>query len=377
MSKRPDDEFFMGKALQLARKGLGCVGANPLVGAVIVKGDEITGRGYQRAPEGIHAEVDAIRKNRGETLDSTLYVNLEPCCYSTTPCTTSLIQHRFKRIVIGAIDPDPRVNGRGLSLLKEHGIDVEVGVLTRECERLNEVYFKYIREGLPFVTVKFAQTLDGRIASKTRHSQWISSDASLRFVHKLRSINQAVMIGIGTVLQDDPRLTVRLTRGKNPCRIVVDSSLRIPLSSKVITQEENSISVMKRRKCCEEGVILATTPRADKEKITALEEMGAQVLVIKENSEGQVDLKELLYELGRRGISSVMVEGGAKIITSLLRLNLLDKLVVVVAPKILGKGIEAVGDLGIRDVNQALRFSEVKMRRLGIDFIFEGRFAAS
>ncbi|PJA50242.1 MAG: riboflavin biosynthesis protein RibD [Syntrophobacterales bacterium CG_4_9_14_3_um_filter_49_8] len=240
------------------------------------------------------------------------------------------------------------------------GIEVKVGVLEAECKKLNEFYFKYIQTGMPFVTIKFAQSLDGRIASTTGHSQWISCDASLKLAHRLRGIHDGLMVGIGTVLRDDPRLTVRLAKGVDPCRIIVDSNLKIPLDAKVLTEGDP------------QRTIIATTEKIDKSKASMVEDLGAQVIEVDENQKGQVDLRMLLQRLGEMKIFSVLVEGGAELLTSFLRANLVDKFVIAIAPKIIGKGIEAVGNLGIKDVSKAIRFSEVKTRKVGTDLIFEG-----
>ena len=341
------DEDYMKQALRLARKGLGKTSPNPMVGAVIVKNDRIIGQGYHRYFGGKHAEIDALRNARENVAGSTIYVTLEPCGYygKTPPCTDALIGNKIKRVVIGVLDPNPQVNGKGVEILKQHGIETRVGVLEEECRRLNESHFKYITTGLPLVTLKFAQTLDGRIATATGKSQWLSSEKFRRLAHQLRATNDAVMAGIGTVLADDPQLTVRLVRGRQPTRIILDSRLRIPLEARVIKSRELA------------PVIIATTPRADEKKISLLRNKGIEVLVIYEDETGGVDLKELLKTLGERGISSVLVEGGAGVITSLLRQNLVDKVITAIAPRIMGKGIEAVGELNLREVNQTLALS--------------------
>lgn len=228
---------------------------------------------------------------------------------------------------------------------------------------MNEFYSKYAQTGLPFITAKVAQSLDGRIASSTGHSQWISCDASLRFAHRLRSTHDGLMVGIGTIVQDDPQLTVRLTKGANPSRIIVDSKLKIPIEAKVFTNGDP------------QKTIVATTKRIDDAKVARVESMGAKILVIDEDEEGHVDLRELLHKLGEMQICSVLVEGGARLLTSFLRARLVDKFVIAIAPKIIGKGIEAVGNLGIEDVSKAIKFSEVKTRKVGTDFIFEGWIA--
>ena len=357
------DENYMRMALRLARKGLGKTSPNPMVGAVIVKNDRIIGKGYHHRFGGKHAEINAIQSATENTGGATLYVTLEPCCHhgKTPPCVEAVIQHNLKRVVIGTLDPNPQVNGRSVEILRQHGIETRVGVLEEESRSLNEAHTKYMTTGLPLVTLKFAQTLDGRIATATGNSQWISSAESRRLAHKLRSLNDAVMVGAGTVLSDDPQLTVRLVKGKNPARIILDSRLRIPPESKVLQSQE------------EAATIVATTSHADKAKFSRLHEMGTEVLIIPEDDKGEVDLRHLLSILGKRGFSSILVEGGAEVITSMLRLNLADKLVIIIAPKIMGKGIEAVGELNVADVSQSLKLSFVKTYRMGEDLVVEAR----
>ena len=359
-----NNEYYMRKALILARRGLGKTSPNPMVGALVVRDDRIIGQGYHRHYGGHHAEINAIKDARGRISGATLYVTLEPCCHhgkKTPPCLDALLKYNLGRVVIGTVDPSPQVNGRSIEVLRERGIETEVGVLTEECHRLNEAYFKYIQTGIPFVTLKFAQTLDGRIASATGDSRWISSTPSLKFAHKLRSFHDAVLVGVGTIQTDDPQLTVRLVKGRSPIRIVTDSRLRIALSSKVLKEQEVA------------RTIIATTSQADSEKLSSLTQMGIEILSVEEDTEGKVNLRDLLSKLGGMNISSVLVEGGTAIITSLIRQRLVDKYIVISAPKLMGKGIDAVGDLGILDVDSALKLSFVKAYRNGQDLIIEAK----
>ena len=334
-----------------------------MVGAVIVRDGEIIGEGYHHHYGGSHAEINAIQDAGEEIKGATLYVTLEPCCHygKTPPCVDTLIKGNIGRVVMGTIDPNPMVKGKTIEILKQRGIETKIGVLGEECYRLNEAYFKYIQTGTPFVTLKLAQTLDGRIATITGNSQWISSESSRKLAHKLRSLHDGILVGIGTILADDPQLTVRLVRGRNPVRIIPDSRLRIPLSSKVLKDQDVS------------PTIVATTPQASEGKLSRLREMGLEVLMVQEDKEGQVDLKVLLRKLGERGISSLLVEGGAKTITSFLHQGLVEKVVIAIAPKILGKGIETVGELGIQDIGQALKLSFVRTYTSGEDLIVEAR----
>ena len=357
------DETYMKQALKLARKGLGKTSPNPMVGAIIVKANQIIGQGYHRRYGGNHAEINAFQSARESLTGATLYVTLEPCCYhgKTPPCVEAIIQNSIGKVIIGTLDPNPRVNGSSVAILNQHGIETKVGVLEAECRDLNEAHFKYMTTGLPLVTLKFAQTMDGRIATATGDSRWISSDKFRRLAHKLRATNDAVMVGIDTVLADNPRLTVRLVKGRSPTRVILDSRLRIPLEAEVVRSQEAA------------PTIIATTSRADEKKLSSLRNIGIEVLLIQEDEAGEVDLRHLLSLLGERNISSVLVEGGAGVITSLLRHHLADKVMLAIAPKIMGKGIEAVGELNIREVSQALKLSFRRLYRMGEDLVIEAK----
>ncbi len=352
-----EDEIFMKMALRLAKRGEGWVSPNPLVGAVIVKDGRVIAQGYHRRYGGDHAEVDAIKRAREPLEGATLYVNLEPCCHwgKTPPCTDRILEAGIKRVVISNLDPNPLVSGKGKELLEGHGVSVHVGVLEQMGRQLNYAYFKYHEEGLPLVTLKWAQSLDGRIATLGGDSRWISSDRALRFAHRLRAIHDAVLVGIGTVLRDDPQLTVRFTRGRDPLKVVLDSRLRIPPSARLLRDPAR--------------VILASTKRADPERVEEMRRRGAEVLLL---GQERVDLRGLLKELHRRGVQSVLVEGGSGILTSFLKEGLADRVIVILSPKLIGKGVEAIGDLGIRMVGEALRFRRVSFRRIGHDLVLEG-----
>ncbi len=358
------DEDYMKLALRLARKGLGKVSPNPMVGAVIVKDNRIIGQGYHRRFGDKHAEINAIEAATESIAGATLYVTLEPCRHwgKTPPCTDALIRSQIGRIVIGVLDPNPLMRGKSVELLKQHGIESKVGVLEDECRALNKAHFKLMTTGRPLVILKFAQTLDGRIATSSGDSRWISSEKFLRLVHQLRATNDAIMVGVGTIIADDPQLTVRRIKGRNPVRIVLDATLRIPSEARVLKNQELALT------------ILATTSRANEPKLSRLREMGIEVIVNPEDDKGEVDLKHLLGVLGKRGIASVLVEGGSGVITSFLRQSLADRLVIAVAPKIMGKGIEAVAELGITEVSQSLKLSYQRVFRRGDDLVIEANF---
>jgi diaminohydroxyphosphoribosylaminopyrimidine deaminase/5-amino-6-(5-phosphoribosylamino)uracil reductase len=266
----------------------------------------------------------------------------------------------LKRVVVGTPDPNPEVNGKSIKILRSKGIKVDVGILDTECRKLNECYFKFIKSGIPYVTVKYAQTLDGRIATKTGDSQWISSEASRKYVHVLRSTNDGIMVGKRTVTADNPQLTVRHVKGKNPLRIIVDSKLCIPIKSSVLTDDNPH------------QTIIATTSNAPSRKITAIKKLGVEILVVKKERNGKVSFSSLLKELGKREIMSVLVEGGSGMITALLKVNLVDKMIIPISPRIIGKGLEAIGDLNINKIKDAIKFSSFKTMKKGDDLIFEG-----
>jgi diaminohydroxyphosphoribosylaminopyrimidine deaminase/5-amino-6-(5-phosphoribosylamino)uracil reductase len=357
------DEHYMRRAIQLARKGEGRVSPNPLVGAVIVRGGRIIGEGYHRRCGENHAEINAIQKATEPVEGATFFITMEPCSHfgRTPPCVDALLACHPGRVVVGTTDPNPLVSGRGIRTLAQHGIETRIGVLEEECRRLNEVFFKYIRTGRPYVTLKFAQTLDGRIATATGHSRWISSPPSLHFAHRLRGLHDAILVGAGTVLQDDPELTCRLVRGKNPLRIVVDSQLLSSPEARIFKEQKGA------------PAMVATTQRAAGERRRLFEEQGIEVLEIGEDRAGRVDLPLLLAALGKREIASLLVEGGAAVITAFLREKLTDRLVVILAPKIIGDGLGAVGEMGIRRMDDALRLSFRRIARRGNDLVLDAR----
>lgn len=358
-----NDEYYMKLAVGLARKGRFYVGPNPMVGAVIVKNGRIIGRGYHKKFGGNHAEINAI-KNAGEDITgATLYVTLEPCCHEgkTPPCTDSIAKHKIARVVIGTVDSNPLVSRQGINYLQSRGIAVKTGVLEKECRQLNEKFFYYMETGLPFVTVKYAQTLDGRIATATGESQWISSTASLKFAHRLRAEHDAILVGRKTVVKDNPELTVRLVKGRNPLRVIVDSELKISSGAKVLQNISKA------------PTLVATIKESDDTKFKKIVSSGAEVITVKANKDGQVDLKKLFNMLGAKQISSILIEGGSQIITSVLKNDLANRIVTVIAPKIIGKGVEAVGDLSIRNLDNAKILSVQKVSRYGDDIIIDSR----
>jgi diaminohydroxyphosphoribosylaminopyrimidine deaminase/5-amino-6-(5-phosphoribosylamino)uracil reductase len=350
----------MRLALRLARRGMGMASPNPCVGAVVVKDGAILGQGYHRRPGEEHAEVLALRQAGRRTHGSTLYVNLEPCCFQgrTPPCTEEILRRGVARVVCAQEDPNPKVSGRGLARLRSAGVDVTSGVLESQARELNEAYNKHISTGLPFLVVKIAETLDGRIATRNGDSRWISSFASRRWVHRLRSQLDAVLVGSGTVRRDDPRLNVRHVRGRDPIKIILDSRLRIPLKARLWSSGRT---------------IVATCEGRERHLVRRYQELGAEVWELPADASGWVDFAACVERLGQEAITSVLVEGGRRVFTTALKSGLVDRVMVCLAPRLLGQGKNAVGDLDIRRVADALPVRELKVRRLGPDVLISGR----
>ncbi len=356
------DESYIQLAIEIAKKGVGEVSPNPLVGCIIVKDGKIIGAGYHQKFGHNHAEINAINSATGNLEGSTIYVNLEPCSHhgKTPPCVDKIIEKKIKRVVIGTLDMNPLVSGKGIKKLKNAGIDVKVGLLEKECIELNKFFFKYISKKIPYITLKAAQTLDGKIADSNFDSKWITSVDSRRRVHSLRSQYDAVLIGAGTVKKDNPSLTVRLTEGRNPKKIVIDDKLTLPVESKLLTSSEKNL------------IILTSEHSSGKrKKINKLFSKGADILFIKENEEGKIDLKQALKELAKLNIASILVEGGSKVFTSFVSQNLYDELVLFIAPKILGEGLSAIGNLGIKSIRKALKLRINNVEKLGDDILIE------
>ncbi len=352
----------MKQALRLAEKGRGRTSPNPMVGAVVVKGGEVVGRGYHARAGSLHAEIVALQQAGQEARGSTLYLNLEPCTHfgRTPPCAPRVIEAQVKRVVIGMEDPNPRVKGRGISSLRRAGVEVEVGVLEEECRRLNEAFCKYIVSAEPFVVLKAASTLDGKIATRRGESKWITGEVARRFVHRLRDRSDGVLVGIGTVLKDDPKLTARIRGGRDPYRIVLDSCLRIPERARVFDRSPSK-------------VIIATTRKGSREKRERLERRGVRVLVLG-SKEGRVDLRACLNRLGAVGIMTLLVEGGSQVNGSFLDEGAVDKFYCFFSPKWIGdpKAPGIFGGEGATDLEAAAGLRRVRWRRMGEDFLLEG-----
>lgn len=356
------DNHYIKKTLRLAKKGIGKVNPNPLVGSVIVKNGKIVGKGYHRCFGKQHAEVVAIADAGEETRGATLYVNLEPCCHfgKTPPCTDAILKAGITRVVVGMVDPNPLVNQQGIKILTSNGVHVTAGVEQKACELLNKVFIKYITQQLPYVTLKIAQSIDGRIATQIGHSQWITSESARKEAHRLRAESDAVIVGVETVIKDNPQLTVRMSRGSNPVRIVLDSNLRIPLNSHLLKSHDAN------------KTIIATINTDNTAKITQINETGAHIWQLEKNEENQISLPALMKKIAQARLSAVMVEGGSKVYTSFLKYNLADEVVIAIAPKILGSGIETIGNLKILSVDNSIQLENLKFKKADPDFIISG-----
>lgn len=357
------DEVFMERALELARTGRGSVEPNPMVGAVIVRDGQVVAEGCHAHFGGPHAEVEAIAQAqaRGQGLrGATLYVTLEPCCHQgkTPPCTDAVIRSGFARVVAAMEDPDEKVSGRGLAILRQAGIDVAVGVLEQPARELLGAYIKTRRLGRPWVICKWAQSLDGRIATHTGQSRWITGPQARAQVHRVRSWCDGVCVGIGTVLADDPLLTNRSGSGKQPARVVLDAHLRIPPQSQLVQSARQS-------------PLLIVTTANQGEKMLSLEQAGAQVLRLPASPTGGADLPSLLDELGRRGWTYLLVEGGRSVLGQFLSAGLADELMVFVAPRVLG-GRLAMGPVDWPEpdrIDQGLKLPPPQVSQLGEDLL--------
>lgn len=364
----------MRRAIELAKKGSGHVNPNPLVGAVIVRDGEIIGEGYHECYGQLHAERNAIAnaKKRGNSLEgSTIYVTLEPCCHygKTPPCTEAIIEEKIARVVVGSDDPNPLVSGKGFQMLREKGIEVIPHFLKEECDAMNHVFFHYIRTGTPYVAMKYAMTMDGKIACYTGDSKWVTGEESRAHVQTLRNHYKGIMAGIGTVLADDPMLNCRIEGRRDPIRIIADSHLRIPMDSQLV------------RTAGQQPLIVACLPDADEEKAAQLQEKGVEVLRIPgvttaditEEQKEVISLPVLMKELGARKIDGILLEGGGQLNESALQAGIVDRIYCYIAPKIFG-GAQAktpVEGQGLTRAADAWQFNRIGMQEFGQDILLE------
>lgn len=360
------DIKYMKRAIVLAKKGKGYTNPNPMVGAVIVKDDKIIGEGYHEKYGESHAEVNAFNNCTIDPKGATMYVTLEPCAHhgNTPPCAEKIVEKKIKKVVIGLVDPNPLVNHKGIEILEKAGIEVMTGILSEEIKEMNEIFYHFIQKKTPFVIMKTAMSLDGKIATKTGDSKWISNEKARYFGHELRHEVSGILVGINTVLTDNPQLTTRLKdkKGKDPHRIILDSTLRIPLDSNILSLDSDA------------KTIVATTEKASKEKIARLESLGVQIIST-ESKNNQVDLEALMKILGSYNIDSLLIEGGGTVNYSFLRSNLVHKIYTFIAPMIIG-GNEAktpVSGEGISFISEAIYLKSFETKHVDNNLLIIGK----
>ena len=357
-----DDSSYMALAVELAERGVGWVSPNPLVGAVLVKDGCVIGRGWHERCGGLHAERAALADCREDPAGAVLYVTLEPCCHTgrQPPCTEAILAAGIRRVVVGSMDPNPLVAGKGVELLRTHGVEVETGVLREQCDALNPVFFHYIRTKRPYVVMKYAMTLDGKIAAYTGASRWITREAARRHVHEMRHRYRGILAGVGTVLSDDPLLTCRIPGGRDPVRIICDTSLRTPLDSRIVRTADKA------------ETILATCV-SDPGRTAPYTDAGCRVWTLPGRGE-HVDLPALMDALGAAEIDGVLLEGGGTLNWAMLEAGLVQRVQAYIAPKLLGgAGARSpVVGRGVEAPDQAAHLRKVTVTALGEDFLLEG-----
>ena len=360
-------EEYMRRALELARKGEGHTSPNPMVGCVVVKDGRIISEGYHEKYGEFHAERNALTRCTEDTAGADLYVTLEPCCHQgkTPPCTDIIIEKKIARVFVGSMDSNPLVAGKGVQILRDHGIYVETGILDAECRKLNEVFYHYIATKTPFVVMKYAMTLDGKIACATGDSKWVTGEIARTQVHRMRGRYRGIMVGIGTVLADDPMLNCRVEGGVDPVRIICDSNLRIPTESQIVKTASDIETIVA---CSQE----ALESERKQEKIRRLKEAGIQIIGT-EGAHG-VNLVELMKKLGGQNIDSILLEGGGTLNASALEDGIVDKVYAYIAGKLIG-GMDArspVEGMGIDRMADAITLQNVEIEKLGDDFCIVG-----
>lgn len=355
------DRDYMERAIELARRGRGWTNPNPIVGAVIVKDKKIIGEGYHERYGGLHAERNALASCSESAAGATLYVTLEPCCHygKTPPCTEAILEHGISRVVIGSRDPNPQVAGKGAKMLRAAGIVVEEDFMRRECDRLNPVFFHYIVTKTPYVVMKYAMTADGKIATRTGASKWITGETARNAVQEMRHACMGIMVGIGTVLADDPLLTVRLEGKKSPIRIICDSRLRLPLDSNIC------------RTAGQYRTIAACAEDAPPDRKEALRALGVEIM--ESGTDGHVDLRRLMKLLGTQGIDSIFLEGGGTLNDSALRAGIVHEVKVFIAPKLFGgeTAKTPVAGMGVERPENAVNLELETISQIGGDLLLE------
>ncbi len=392
-NKKKVPEDYMRQALELAKQGEGKVSPNPMVGCVVVKDERVIATGFHEKYGGFHAERNALLNCTEDPQGAELYVNLEPCCHygKTPPCTEIIIEKKIKKVYVGCLDSNPKVAGQGIQILREHGISVETGILEEECQAVNEVFFYYVEHKRPFVAMKYAMTLDGKIACETGDSKWVTGEEARAYVQCLRNRYRGIMAGIGTVLEDDPMLNCRMEGGRNPIRIICDSKLRIPLDSQVVKTASQIETIVAfhpkeaehyranagaetleevKRKLEQQGIILLEIPFKQPEDM----EQPVNIAQSSENFQ-RLDLSRLLQKLAERGIDSILLEGGGTLNASALQEGLIQRVYAFVAPKLVAgaKAKSPVEGSGIPLMRDAVTLQDIEVMRFGEDLCMMGR----
>jgi diaminohydroxyphosphoribosylaminopyrimidine deaminase / 5-amino-6-(5-phosphoribosylamino)uracil reductase len=364
LPKQRLDELFMLECLALAEKGAGYVSPNPMVGAVLVKNQKVIARGHHKQFGGSHAEVNAIRAAGKAARGSTLYVNLEPCNFygKTPPCTKFIVSAGISEVIVGMRDPNPLVAGKGIQELRRAGIIAKVGILEDECTKFNEVFSKFITTKMPFVTLKVAQTLDGKIADVLGNSKWITNRTSRKFAHRLRSRYDAILVGAETILKDNSRLTVREVEGRNPIRAILDGRFRINPDAIVYSTSSTAKTLIFTSYQFSEN---------QNQKKNKLISRGIEIIELP-GSKGKVSLNRVLRHLAEKGVASILVEGGAKTFSEFLEEKLVDKIELFISPKILGKGLDSFSQLKTRLLGKAFHLHDISVRDFKSDILIEG-----
>jgi len=346
------DEVYLKKCFELAAKGAGTVSPNPLVGTVIVKNGKVIGKGYHKKYGEAHAEVEAFNNSTEDVKGGTLYCNLEPCCHTnkqTPPCVPLIINRKIARVVISNLDPNPEVSGEGTKQLRDAGIEVITDLLKNEGEELNKFYFNYVKTKIPYITIKVAQSKDGKISKSKNKQTWLTGEESNRFVHEQRATYDAVLVGANTVAVDNPKLTVRNVEGRNPKRIVLDGKLSIDLNAAILSAEDI------------ENTFILTSENSDREKVDQISERGARVIQFESNKNEQIDLQDVLTKLGEEKIISLFVEGGADVFSRFINGNYFDEIIILQAPITLGKGVDGIS------TSLLSHLKEISTEKLGED----------
>lgn len=372
MSYNEQDIKYMQRAIELAKKGAGFVNPNPMVGCVIVKDDKIIGEGYHEFYGGFHAERNALLK-MNDAKGATLYVTLEPCCHhgKTPPCTDIIIEKEIKKVVVGLLDPNPLVAGKGISILHNAGIEVVTGVLEDEIKELNKVFLKYIKTKRPYVILKTAMTLDGKIASHIGDSKWITNEKSRRLVHELRSEMMGIVAGIGTVKADDPMLNCRIERQQihQPIRIIVDTNASIPLDSQIVKTSKDYRTIL---------AIGSSIANSQSSTVDMLKSFNVEILYCEEKN-GHVDINDLMVKLGELGIDSMLLEGGSTINAAFLEADCVDEVYAFIAPKIIGgqNSKSPIGGNGIDLMKDAVMLKDIKIEQFDNDILIKGKIKST